>query len=128
MSIEITENTIGLWFMQLSETADFHAGLQQIGPESFELIYRFRYYDQEDPGNDPFSKQDRKSWWKGQFSGPKEKALLAMREFCRQVGAVQGYEFDEVLMIDGNVAEFFEVLRGREWCHFLPQAQADEEI
>lgn len=32
-------------------------------PEKFEVIYRFRWYDPDDPRNEAFSGKDRKSWY-----------------------------------------------------------------
>lgn len=49
----------GIWFVGNGKSMDWLGQLlKENGKWAFK--YRFRYYDAEDPGNDPFSNKDRK--------------------------------------------------------------------
>lgn len=112
----IDENTIGIWFMNLSATSDWmgHLYLEEGRPH---LRYRFRYYDPADPSNDPFSYKDSKSWWSASFNGTKEEAIHTVRQLVRELESQSGNKCDELLMRDGNVKRFFNALSRKMWAH-----------
>jgi hypothetical protein len=89
MSIQFDDTLIAIFSVALPKHDDWMAGLNQLGPDSFKLTYRFRYADPLEPGADPFENIDRKSWWSGTLSDTtREKALATVRGVAQELAAV----------------------------------------
>lgn len=124
MPIIITPATVGMWFIPLNNMSDFLGGLEQKGPALFVFTYRFRYYDPDEPNNDPFSGKDLKSWYEVTIPLSREEAIFTIRDMTKKLSGVFRAECDEVLVIDGNVAEYFEIIKGRAWNHMEPEEES----
>jgi hypothetical protein len=113
MSIEITESTIGVWFLTLDRKTDFLAALETV-PEGFKLSYRFRYYGAIE---DPWLGNDKKNWYSGIFKGTKEAALNTMRAVVEGLEERSGRTCTELLMTNGLDA-FMKEFAAQPWAHF----------
>jgi len=72
--IEINEHTVGLWSVLLDETTNFLAHLGRAPSGTLQLIYRFRYEQDDKPGAP--SKDDR-HWFYATFRDDDVGAALA---------------------------------------------------
>jgi hypothetical protein len=117
-AITIDENSVAIWYIHLDENTDWLAGLSLKGAE-LELLYRFRYYDANDPDNEPFSGKDRKSWTRVTIKETKEEALNKIREIVCKLEQASGKKADELLMRDGphRVERFANALSRFRWAH-----------
>ena len=61
MSIPFDETTQAIYFLS-GYKQDWMAGINQLTDGTCTLHYRFRFYDEADPNNDPHSDKDRKEW------------------------------------------------------------------
>lgn len=118
MAFDVTENTIAIWFLQLTDISDFIAHLKKTD-EGLVLQYRFRYYDEEDPGNDAFSGKDRKTWYTAKWKGVEAKELVieTVRTMLGRMEEASGYKSDELLMQNGDLDAFFEEFKKRPYAH-----------
>lgn len=111
MTIEITEDLVGIWFVGCDPMTDWTAGLTKT-PEGFQLTYRFRYY----VDNKSFDSKDKKSWSAYVVhSEDKEKMLDTVRKLAVSLAAADGGEIYECLMGDGGTEEFMEKLKAMSW-------------
>lgn len=60
--IQLTDKVLAVWFLCGGAPRDWLACLEKRDDGHVLLTYRIRYYDKEDPGNDPHSGKDKKSW------------------------------------------------------------------
>lgn len=119
--IEITENTIGIWFIATDLEMDVMAHLSKRGSEH-ELTYRFRYYKT----SGAWDGKDVKNWYSSTYRTDDTKsAVESVRESFSMLALIMSGELDEILMGDDDVESFFEKMKSRPWCHykvgFLPQ-------
>ena len=120
--IVIDENFVGMWFMNLSQTVDWMGSLM-MDEGGFKMVYRFRYYDSEDPGNDPYSGKDKKSWYEVKITDrtldEAIKVARDMAEMLRVASVGTGYnpELDEIMMGAGGPAGVLEEMKKRDWAH-----------
>ena len=122
MSVEISERTIGLWFMTLNETTDFLAGLQSTD-EGFELRYRFRYYKEESPWSD----KDEKHWYTVRIDKSKSKAeaIQATQIVVQILEQKSGQQCDELLVKNGDIGAFMRELHSQQWAHMKFEKKED---
>lgn len=109
MSIQVTEDTIGIWYSTIRANdgdGDLLAHLRHLQDGKIELTLRFRKYDKEDPDNDPFSDKDEKEWYVFVTDQPKVVAIQQVRATARRTGN----EVYELLMQDKNVEQFMDEL------------------
>lgn len=113
--IQITERTVGMWFMRLNEASDYMAHLETLEGGGYKLTYRFRYYNSDEPWDD----KDRKEWYAVGMKPETtiEQALDVVRNLVGVMSVVSGFECDEVLKKDMNVDAYLEVLKARPWMH-----------
>jgi hypothetical protein len=76
MNIEITGNTIGLWFIGFNKVAGDVMFQLERGRDKYLIIGRERIYDPTDPGNDAFSDKDTKNWFKTEIPTEVDQATL----------------------------------------------------
>jgi hypothetical protein len=69
---------LGIWYGTDGQSFDVLAQAWARGGK-VEAVYRFRYYDEDDPGNDPWSGKDRKS---GAKIGPKDDTPEERERIC----------------------------------------------
>ena len=78
MSIQITEQTIAIWFAPVTEESDYMSCLNLEG-EQLVFHFRFRYY-QGDQSKKFEESEDRKSWYKMEIDhATPEEALRRVR-------------------------------------------------
>ena len=116
--IELTEATVGIWFVSVNEEQDWMAALND-GGDKWELTYRHRYYtDKEQEG---FFNNDKKNWY--QMSLQKENhptaisACVVVRQAAAQLAAMGNHDafVDELRRDDKTMEEFAEELMLKPW-------------
>lgn len=110
----IDENTVGIWFVSVSDTQDWLGTLVDLGNGQLKIEYRHRYYDEKDPNNDAFSGKDRKSWYSAQTKMPREEAIEVMRLLVR---VMPGKSYELLMGPDRNVDEFLERFKKMPFVH-----------
>lgn len=110
-----TDHVIGFWFVPGDEK-DWMACIWIRG-EELQGTYRFRYYDPEDPGNDAFSGQDRKSWHSLKAKKEQQEKLVeSMHDLAKLVSEHHGEPVYWVPVNDTG-EKAVEVLTAQPWCH-----------
>lgn len=97
MSIELTEATLGLWYVQM-HMKDWMCGVTRLDERRFEFKYRFRYYKEP---HDPWDGQDRKSWYEGTVDAERDTVVRRMALMAHQV-----------LKISGDSGQVYACVRG----------------
>jgi hypothetical protein len=110
-------NVIGMWYIQISPTSDWFGSLRKTDDDIITLEYRFRYYDEDDPGNDPFSDKDTKNWYTLTTSVPPGVAICGVRMISATITHATGNKLHEILMHDGDVERFIEELKQMPFAH-----------
>ena len=106
--IKLDEKTVGVWFLNTTETQDWLCTIREIEPDAkYEIVYRFRYYA-DNGSRDPFDGSDQKNWYKGAGKMTRHYAISSMRFMMEQLKAA-GAVGDpyELLMENGDVEAFF---------------------
>lgn len=123
--IEFTDNTIGVWFAVLpNNSGDWMAHLETLPDGKLQMKYRFRYYDKEDPDNDPFSGKDRKVWMKGVTDKTEEEAIDAIHLMMKMMTAERKWE---VLKGERTAQEFMEEFMKLPFAHAKQVTQEEYE-
>lgn len=115
MTIEITEHTIGMWFLPLSDDSDYLAALE-LTPQGVKLTYRFRYHGEVTNPWAPNS-NDRKSWYSGVSRTTPEEAIATVRALIAVLESSSGRQSYELLMHDGDVDRFTAELYAQPWAN-----------
>lgn len=120
--IEMTEKLIGMWYVQLTPTSDYMAGLSWESEESIKtgqgnakLTYRFRYYDEKN--GDPFTGNDKKNWYAGTIAvTDKKDTLKKVQEVISIIAVAKQTTVDEILNT-GGVEQLIHELKTKHWAH-----------
>lgn len=108
MTIELTDKTVGVWYMQLSEESDYLAAATETD-DGIKITYRFRYYKD----NKTFGSDDKKNWYEWVTKESKEKVIEVMRSLVtgmrRRDGNIPLTDCHELLMSEEGIEEFMEV-------------------
>jgi hypothetical protein len=108
MTIELSEKTIGVWYMQVTQDSDFLGAATEVD-DGFEITYRFRYYKDDKT----FGSDDRKNWYEWKTSESKEKVIEIMRGVITRMrqkdGNIPVSDCHELLMNEDGIEEFMEV-------------------
>ena len=117
--MELSERTIGIWFVPIrSPAGDWMAALNRDSERSFTATFRFRWYDPDDPANDAFSGQDRKSWYQAKSKDITEaEAVESIRMIADGMAIHAGCEPTELMMGEGGVEELLERMAQQSWAH-----------
>lgn len=102
MTIELTENTIGIWFCKVSETSDFLGSIWKTAGK-LHLEYRFRHYVDDKP---PFESEDTKNWYA--FTGELDEEadmVELIRKTVSMMASANGTEPAEFMMGPGGAEE-----------------------
>lgn len=108
MSIEIGDNTIAMWCIELGNAGNWLAHLARGGPNGKYLLdYRFRYYVDDLVQNS----RDRRNWYRGELSGRSDDEMLRKlrRVFDEMRGAMGGRGW-ELVRGARSVEEFTRAL------------------
>lgn len=118
MTIEVDENLVGVWFIDLPKHDDWMAGVSELGPNKFKLTWRMRYADPLEPGANPWENIDRKSWHSGVFTGTRAEAVDKMMLMGHMLALAANTKLDYVLMNDArDVGKFLEEFSRRPWAN-----------
>jgi len=133
---------IGIWFLA-GEGHDFQMSVWTDDPAeskatAWEAEWRFRYYDEEDPRNDPFSGKDRKSFWHGTFTGSETEAFEHTEDTIRKMVNMPSWmekktgmsyrEKQFMPLYSSNIEFIIEQLKKQPWAHMkeLTKEEYDE--
>lgn len=111
MTVEITERTRGLWFLELPR-ADYSATLEQLEAGKFQVTMRFRYYETADP----WDNKDQKNWYVA--TGTEEAAMIeATREGIAMLKLMGGRKSWELLRGTGTLEDFINTFMKLPFVH-----------
>lgn len=135
MSIEITERTIGTWFLVLTDISDYMAGMEWETDEdlkaqfgNIKLTFRFRYYDIDNP--EPWAGKDKKNWYSTVLKETtKQDAVLKFEKVLHGMEIMTGNKADEIIN-NGTPQEFIEKFTSMPWAHskILSKEEAEKEL
>ena len=115
MSIKLDETIVAVWFVNLDETTDWMAGVNRTD-EGWELQYRFRYYNSEDPW-DP---EDKKSWYRCDLSNKESNeadAIDAISQAFEALKEASGGEAYALIRGESTHEQFVEEFRELPFTH-----------
>lgn len=117
MTLHVTEDTIGLWFVTF-EGRDVMATLTRQPDDSILLVYRFRHYAEPDSG-DPFDGSDRKSWYRSKLTVSKNEAIEKLRSWLRSCAGALGGEhiFELIKKPEQSPEDFCKLIASMPWAH-----------
>ncbi len=103
MSIEISENTVGIWAVDLMNGSDFLGSVWREG-DRYILEYRFRYY----VDNETFDSKDKKNWQRMEVPtdrATEEQMIRAMRTVVEALWKGSGGKRYETLIGPGGAKQ-----------------------
>ncbi len=125
MTIEINDDTVALWYMQVTERSDWLAHLGKTDdPGVFKFEYRFRYYEGDQTLQ--FEKsEDKKNWYEGTLRRSREDCIGIVRNMrehlCEVDGGISEEDCYELIREpDENPMQFMHRLRA------MPFSQSEE--
>jgi hypothetical protein len=116
MTMKLDENTRGIWYCQtIPEEQDFLLTLSRIEEEHYEIVYRFRYYNSDDP----FDEKDIKSWYRAEGLGKEEEIIKSINEMLTKLSSISYSEagFTEILRGDRPFDDFKEEFLQQSFVH-----------
>ncbi len=111
MTMELTENTIGIWAVSIGQDSDWLASVWRDG-DDYILAYRFRYYEDDKT----FDSADRKNWYKAKVPVAKidqAKLIRIMQSTAELLWKAGGGKRYELLMDSGGIERLMHDLA--EW-------------
>lgn len=116
MTIEINDDIVAIWYMQITEKSDWLAGLSKTDePDVFKFTYRFRYYEGDQSLQ--FEKsEDKKNWYEGTLLRSREDCIGIVRDMrehlCDADGGISEEDCYELIREpDENPMQFMERMR-----------------
>jgi hypothetical protein len=114
--MKLDDNTLGIWFVQVRDDADWLASVRRSEKGGHDLEYRFRYYGEDSA--DPFDGKDEKSWYGGHSDKfTDEQAIASLRTAAESLSEVSGGQLYECLRGERTAREFFEEFRKLPFVH-----------
>lgn len=117
---------VKIWYVAW-EGGDWMASIWKdtLADAEFKLEYRFRYYGTEHvPGGDPFTDEDRKSWYSGTVKAPEDEAVQKMDLTASLLAAARAAQhgdlkFADSLDVRGGVEAFAKLATKsrKPWLH-----------
>lgn len=121
MTIEISERTIGLWYVQLGRPgeSDWLGSLYRTKEGALEAQYRFRYYKGDQSLHFEES-EDESSWYQMEIDGDDiDRAVGVMQFIVEKLWTESGGQRYEILMSqEGNKDAFMETLKKMPFANF----------
>ena len=117
MTLEVTDDTIGIWFATF-HGRDLMVNLSHQPDGAILLVYRFRHYAEPDSG-DPFDDRDRKSWYRNKLRLTRDEAIEKVRSWLVVSAASLGGDhiFELIKEPDQSPEDFSELLLSMPWAH-----------
>jgi hypothetical protein len=122
MSIEISEATRGLWFVELPK-GDWMASLEALDGERFRIIYRFRWVRDKKI----FDTDDVKEWDGLIGKGTITEGIEHMRAAVHRLQLIGAGKVTELLRENLSLEDFFDLLRHQKFAHTRKLTQAEYE-
>lgn len=115
MSITLDEGIRGLWYCSLvPDKQDFLMSLSLVEEGHYEITYRFRYYNSDDP----FDPEDKKDWFRAKITNLKEKEVIEKaRVVAHSFATFANAELTEVLRDNRPLDKFTEEFMKQEFVH-----------
>ena len=117
MTMTLDENTRGIWYCQtIPEEQDFLMTLNRLEEGHYEITYRFRYYNSDDP----FDEKDRKSWYRAEARTKNEEEIISgIETLLESLAAATDNEngFTELLRGDRPFDDFMEEFMKQDFVH-----------
>lgn len=110
--MDIDENTVGIWYIQLSRRSDWMGSIRRDVSGAFILDYRFRYYKDDKA----FDSEDEKHWYKV-TSKELQTLLDNTRQLVGAMATVSGGEQWECMRGERTPKEFFEAFKALPFVH-----------
>lgn len=109
MSVMLTENTVGVWFVTMPHYpprgADWLATIAKVSSGNYKLTYRFRYYTDDKV----FDSEDEKRWYAFEAKAEDRAALIARtQEIAAMTEDVFGGDKWELMRGDGTLQQFID--------------------
>ena len=118
---------IGLWFVY-GDHKDWMGGVvRKKNTETFEFKYRFRYYADSDPFEDPFSDKDRRNWYSGTVNPDQTEAdiIASMNDLAKFVSRGPGfYGKYDVALVQGGYDKLVKAMTDKPWLHMQKGSSA----
>ena len=112
--IIMDEKLVGLWYMQTTEEQDWLLGIREVEPDKkYEVVYRFRYYEDESV----FNSDDRKSWYEGTVSDTRKNVIIKIREMAKIMNSAAVGKLYEYIN-DKGIDDFTERFKKAPFVHF----------
>jgi hypothetical protein len=123
--ITFGDHVIGIWFVSWGprhvshREGDWLAVVQRDAGGTMFFDYRFRWYDEEDPGADPWLGKDEKTFYHGEGKpgNPDDAPLRAIRGLYKDMRAGRDIRNAEEGLFDGDSAAAMEWFASRSWAH-----------
>ena len=119
MSIEITKDTIGIWYVELNKS-NWMAELKRLPDGKIKLTYRFRYYEDDQA----FDSADRKNWYTAMTDVGEAKSLSAIRSLGNVMASAEGTELHELMMTDAGPDDLLNRLLVQPWARVQQEGHA----
>lgn len=117
MTINIDDNLLGIWFMEVSSSQDWMAGLSKTNtPGELIIQYRHRYYkDRKAHGS-----ADEKSWYQGTLADTSiEIGIEQVRLIVRYLSEHAVGDPYELLRGDKSIETFISEFQALPFTHFI---------
>jgi hypothetical protein len=120
--IEITEKTVGIWFLSLGEKSDWMCAVTEVVPdEKYEIKYRFCYYEDDKH----FDSEDRKSWYSAAAEAKsRENVIAIVRGLANAMQAAFAHGVATEILNDGDLSAFTEKLLGMPFAYARQESAA----
>jgi hypothetical protein len=90
MTIKVNEDSVAIWFMQITPTSDYLGHLAKTDePDAFKFVYRFRYY-QGDQSLEFEKSEDKKNWYEVILHHSRDKVIETLRELQEEMRKTDG--------------------------------------
>lgn len=115
MTMRLDENTLGVWYcLTIPHKQDFLLTLNRVGEKSYEITYRFRYYNSDDP----FDEKDEKSWASAKTENQSEEQVIAsVHGVLEALSSISGGDYTEILRGDRPFEKFMEEFMEQDFVH-----------
>ena len=125
MTIELSDKTIGIWYVPCTPSMDWLGGLTSV-EEGIRLDSRFRYYADDDDNEDVFNSEDRKKWYGYLIkTDDVQGAISKVRFVVSKMAEMAEVEFAEILMGEGGVDEFMEIFGAMPFVHMKKMTEEE---
>lgn len=124
---------VGLWFLVFEKHDVLFTLFTDEDPAKpciWDLHYRFRHYDLDDPGNDPFSGKDRKTFYSGRTATPMtdEEAKVQMETAISLMNVVVPPKEQHFCPIySSDPKKCMELLQKQPWAHMKQISKEEYE-